>query len=268
MKKNLILLGVFYWALNGCAGQVSNDLKSGRAALLGGRPQVAEAHFQRVVEADDDYVADWSLFRVGIWTYLGRAYYDAGKLTEAREALMQALKRSENDFMARLYYGMTLLRISGPATVPEKPLALNEILYALRERVTVKRVAALIKERGVNFDFTAEAEKEIKRAGADEELIELVRMSAAKWRKIEQAQQGLQETERALREMQNWQERIAGTEHAKNWDTRKRLRSQVQTSLKMIGARRTNQPEFLRGLESIGKTIEEEINLSGRDKLN
>jgi tetratricopeptide (TPR) repeat protein len=263
MKQTCALI-LFAFLVYACAVQVSKDVQSGRAALLDGQPQMAEAHFRRVVEADPDYVVDWSLFRVGIWTYLGRAYYDAGKFAEARQALLQALKRHESDSMARLYFGMTLLRTKAPAA-SDKPLTFNEVLYALKEGVASKRVTALVKERGVNFDLTAEAEKEIKRAGAEDELVQLIRSSTTKRGTTVQgaAQQGLKETERALREIQNWQNRITSGESGRNWDRRKKIRSQVQISLKTIAVKRTNQPEFLEGLESVGKAIEEEIELSG-----
>jgi tetratricopeptide (TPR) repeat protein len=242
---------------------VNKEVQSGRVALLSGQPQLAEDHFRRVVETDPDYVADWSLFRVGIWTYLGRAYYDAGKLTEAREALLQALKRHESDFMARLYFAMTLLRTKSPPAAADKSLAFSEVLYALKERVTSKRVAALVKERGVNFDLTAEGEKEIKKAGAEDELVQLIRATKRGATDQASAQQGLKEAERALREIQNWQNRITSGESGRNWDRRKKVRSQVQISLKTISVKRTDQPEFLGGLESLGRAIEEEIELSG-----
>jgi tetratricopeptide (TPR) repeat protein len=264
MKQTCALI-LFAFLVYACAVQVSKDLQLGRAALLSGQPQMAEAHFRRVVEADPDYVVDWSSFQVGIWTYLGRAYYDGGKFAEARQALLQALKRHESDFMARLYFAMTLLRTKSPAAAADKPLTFSEVLYALKERVASKRVAALVKERGVNFDLTAEAEKEIKRAGAEDELVELIRSRATKRRTTDQAaaQQGLKEAETALREIQNWQNRITSGESGRNWDRRKKIRSQVQMSLKTIAVKRTDQPEFLAGLESIGKAIEEEIELGG-----
>jgi tetratricopeptide (TPR) repeat protein len=44
------------------------------------------------------------------WTYLGRAYYGAGKYPEARQALERAITVNKDDGFARLYLGLTLAR--------------------------------------------------------------------------------------------------------------------------------------------------------------
>ncbi len=48
--------------------------------------------------------------REGVWTYLGRANYDAGKLPQARQALERALARNEPDYFANLYLGLVLAK--------------------------------------------------------------------------------------------------------------------------------------------------------------
>jgi hypothetical protein len=76
----------------------------------------------------------------------------------------------------------------------------------------------------------------------------------------------LREAERALKEIQAWQDRIRGTEYGRFWDARKRIRAQVEANLTMIATKKTDRQEFLAGLEWIGKAIEEEVQLVRRDK--
>ena len=268
MKRYCLILLVLSHVAAGCATPLATEVDLGRAALIGGNPVTAADHFRRVAEAQPQYVAELPPLREGIWTYLGRAYYDSGKISEARESLSAALKSDDTDFMARLYFALTLLRVKSPPTPADRSFVLNDVLYALRERVAPKRMAALIQERGVNFNLTNENERELRKAGADDELIEQIRVSARNRRASESpAQQGLREAERALREIQKWQDHIRGTEYGRFWDARKRIRAQVEASLAAIAAKKTDRPDFLAGLEWIGRAIEEEVQLARRDKL-
>jgi tetratricopeptide (TPR) repeat protein len=95
--------------LIGCtAFQSSTELHRGRVALLGGNPDVAVAHFKQVTALDGN--AQYSQLQEGAWTYLGRAYYDAKKYPEARQALERAVAINRDDSFARLYLGLTLAR--------------------------------------------------------------------------------------------------------------------------------------------------------------
>ena len=49
--------------------------------------------------------------REGVWTYLGRANYEAEKLPEARQALERAVARDDRDYFANLYLGLVLTKI-------------------------------------------------------------------------------------------------------------------------------------------------------------
>jgi len=266
MKRYFVRFLLFAILTTGCGVQVATEVQSGRAALMAGNPELALTHFQRGAESQPDYVFDLPPLQEGIWTYLGRAYYETGKLPEAREALSQALKRNDADFIARLYLGLTLLRVKGPAPKPDNSFALMDILYALAEKVSSKRLASLVKERGLNFDLTREGEKELRKAGADDGLMEQIRISVKERTRIPEspAQQGLREVERALKEIQTWQARIRKTEYRQFWDARKRVSSQIETSLSMIATKKTDGQDFIAGLESIGKTIEEEVDLAQR----
>ena len=268
MQRYFVRFLLFATLISGCGVQVATEVQSGRAALMAGNPELAVTHFQHGVESQPDYVVDLPPLREGIWTYLGRAYYETGKLTDAREALSQALKRNDGDFIARLYLGLVLLRVKGPPPKADNSFALKDILYALSEKVSAKRLSALVKERGVNFDLTPEVDKELRKAGADNELLEQIRVVARERIKIPESpgQQGLREVERAIKEIQSWQARIRKTDYGQFWDTRKRLSAQVETSLSMIAAKKMDSQDFIAGLEAIGKTIDEEVDLARRNK--
>lgn len=95
----------------GCAAlQVSREVQSGRQALLIGKPNVAVDHFRRAAQINPEYVYNFSPLQQGVWTYLGRAYYDSGKLSEARKVLEKARSQDDHDHLARLYLGLTLAR--------------------------------------------------------------------------------------------------------------------------------------------------------------
>jgi len=264
MERKIFHLLLFAWMIGGCGVQVSNEAQSGRAALQGGNPESAISSFRHAADSQPDYVVDTPPLRQSIWTYLGRAYYESGKLREAREALSQALQRDDRDFLARLYWGLILFREAPPRLEkPNNSLGLNDILYALKERISSKRVAGLIQERGVNFSLTAEAEKELRKASADEELLTQIRSSlkaAAKATQVS-ASPSVVEIERALTDTQAWQVSIRKGDFARAWDPRGRLDAQVKASRNLIASGRTDRQEFIPGLESIGRIVEEEVDL-------
>jgi len=97
--------------LAGCvAFQVAGDVQKGRMELLYGDPGVALAHFQRAAESNPEYRLNYSLVREGVWTYVGRAYYNQGKMAEARKALERARTQDSHDSLAALYLGLALAR--------------------------------------------------------------------------------------------------------------------------------------------------------------
>jgi tetratricopeptide (TPR) repeat protein len=96
--------------VTGCATlQTKQNVQDGRIALLTGRPDDAVNYFSRAAESNPNYKTSYTL-RESVWTYLGRAYYETGKYPEARTALDKALASDKNDYVARLYLGMTLVR--------------------------------------------------------------------------------------------------------------------------------------------------------------
>ena len=93
-----------------CAGiQVAGDVQAGRNALLTGRPDDAVSYFIRAAEVDPAYKTPYR-FPVGVFAYLGRAYYETGRDEEARKALEKAVSLDRDDSLAHLYLGLTLLR--------------------------------------------------------------------------------------------------------------------------------------------------------------
>ena len=99
------------FVLSGCiAFQVAGEIQKGRMELMYGDPKVALVHFQRAAELEPDYMLNYSIFREGVWTYVGRAHYASGRLAEARQALERARARYAEDNLAKLYLGLVLGR--------------------------------------------------------------------------------------------------------------------------------------------------------------
>jgi tetratricopeptide (TPR) repeat protein len=123
--NNLFLRGVtsLLFFLSACA--VETNVQQGRMALLYGDPNAAIASFQSAAKLDPNRFY-FSNFPQGIWTYVGRAYYIAGKYPEARQALERAISLHKDDNMAKLYLGLTLTR-SG-----DRQRGLKEIESGLR----------------------------------------------------------------------------------------------------------------------------------------
>ena len=97
--------------VTGCvAFQVAGQVQSGRQALLINNNEQALAYFQQAAQSDPNYIFQSGLYREGIWTYVGRSQYNLGRLTEARQSLEKALAIYPDDYLARLYLGLTLLR--------------------------------------------------------------------------------------------------------------------------------------------------------------
>lgn len=94
--------------MSGCA-TVGADIQAGRRDLLYGDPERALVYFERAAAKDPDY-RYYSALPEGVLTYVGRAYYAAGRLPEARRVLEKAVSRYQDDNLAKLYLGLTLAR--------------------------------------------------------------------------------------------------------------------------------------------------------------
>ena len=265
------LLSIF--VISGCvAFSVGGEIQSGRTALMKGEPDLALMHFQRAAQLDPDYLTDFTPLQEGVWTYVGRAYYVAGKLPEARQALERALSRYEHDSLAKLYLGLTLIRQQKDEKA-ENPFSMDDIIYALKEGVAPKRVVNLIQERGVGFELTSERENSLRRVGADDQLVEEIKRIRVEFEGKRRAEgllreRGLKEVEAALRELHNWLEYISGnTSFGRFWDPAREIRSEIQTNLTMISGKKIDLQKLVANAEWLGQKMEEEIDLARRDQL-
>jgi tetratricopeptide (TPR) repeat protein len=107
----------FAFFFSACAAfQIAGQVQPGRYALMRGDPKVALAHFQRAADLDPDFMWRHGLIKEGVWTYVGRAHYEAGDLPAARKALEQARSRHPDDHFAPLYLGLVLSRAGDQQT--------------------------------------------------------------------------------------------------------------------------------------------------------
>ena len=103
-------------AFSGCASYyVGSQVQSGRRALLAHDPERALPYFLDAAKTKPDYIYTSQYFREGVWTYLGRSQYAANQYQEARQSLERALKVDQDDNLARLYLGLTLVRLNDPS---------------------------------------------------------------------------------------------------------------------------------------------------------
>jgi tetratricopeptide (TPR) repeat protein len=97
--------------VGGCSAyRVGSQIQAGRQDLLLGKSASAAGYFQEAANSDPDYERSIGYMREGVWTYLGRADYDAGKLPQARQALERAVAHDERDYFANLYLGLVLAK--------------------------------------------------------------------------------------------------------------------------------------------------------------
>jgi tetratricopeptide (TPR) repeat protein len=270
-KKRLIPgLGLLL-VIAGCATLESGgEFASGRRALLSGNSAVALTYFEQIAKRDPNYVAPFTSLRESIWTYLGRAQYQSGKLVEAKGSLERALSQIPGDSVAKLYLALTNLRLQTTEKATN-PFTLQDISFALRERIEPKRVAALVRERGVAFDLTAESESQLRKAGADDFLldeIKKIRAEAAKQRKTSETQLGerTKELAAALTGIRDQLDYFNSTRQGTFWDPNKEIRSQIQTGLALLSSPQPDWQKILSTGEWVGQRLEEEIDLVRRDE--
>jgi tetratricopeptide (TPR) repeat protein len=111
-RLSLLLLAC---AVSGCAAfNAGSQVQSGRQALLAHDPERALPYFLEATKTKPDYIYTSQYFREGVWTYLGRTQYATKRYEEARESLERALKVDKDDNLARLYLGLTLVRLNDP----------------------------------------------------------------------------------------------------------------------------------------------------------
>jgi len=266
MTKKWLAHGLGLLIVAACAGVESGgEFASGRRALMSGDSAVALTYFEPIAKRDPNYVAPFTSFRESIWTYLGRAQYQSGKFVEAKSSLERALSQIPNDSIAKLYLALTNLRLQSTEKATN-PFTLQDISFALRERVEPKRVAALVRERGVAFDLTTESESQLRKAGADDYLldqIKSIRAEASKQRRISESE-GAKELAAALTGIRDQLDYLNSTRQGIFWDPNKEIRSQIQTGLSLLSAPQPDWQKVLSTSEWVGQRVEEEIDLARR----
>jgi tetratricopeptide (TPR) repeat protein len=248
-----------------------SEFLAGRQALLRGEPDNARSYFDRVAESDPRFVSREVSPPRSIWTYIGRAEYNAGRYAQAQSAFEKALGQLKEDYIAKLYLGLTRLRPREPA-VSSKAFSLQEVTYALREGIDPKRVATLARDRGVAFDLNKETENQLETAGANNLLLDelkKIRAENTKGSRTTDAQrsQGAKELSEALTGLRDWLVyTISYTSQGKFWDPSQRIRNQLQLCLKMLDAHPPEWDALIVNAEWLGSMFEEESDQARRDE--
>jgi tetratricopeptide (TPR) repeat protein len=108
--SSLVLFSLIVF-LSACATmQTGSDVDQGRQALFAGNNQAALGYFQSAAQTDPNYVYGTEM-REGVLSYLGRAQYLTGNYPAARQTLEKALAQHRSDNVARLYLGLTQVRL-------------------------------------------------------------------------------------------------------------------------------------------------------------
>jgi tetratricopeptide (TPR) repeat protein len=114
--KGIVLL-IAVLLSSGCSSlRIGGQVQSGRQALLAGNMERALPYFQEVANNNPDYIYESVLFRESIWTYLGRSQYALGMLEPARASFERALSVYQDDYLAKIYLGLTLARTGDRST--------------------------------------------------------------------------------------------------------------------------------------------------------
>ena len=126
---------LFIWSCSGVGG----DVQAGRNALQTGRANDAIGYLTRAADADPNYKIPYRV-RASVLTYLGRAYLETGKDTEARRTLETAVNLDKDDPFAHLYLGIALLKTDerecGRKEIEEGLKAIDDTLeYIAEDRV-------------------------------------------------------------------------------------------------------------------------------------
>lgn len=259
------------WFAACAALESQSDFLAGRRALLRGEPDNALSYFEAVARRDPAFVTDSVSPPRSIWTYVGRAHYNSGRYDAARAAFEKALSHRKDDDVARLYFGLTLLRPSAlPA--PANAFSLQEVAFALREGVEPKRVATLARSRGIAFDLTKETESQLRSAGADAFLVnELrsLRSESVKRAKPGEASraQGRKELAAALSGLLDWlNDTVAHSPQGKFWDPSQEILKQIQLTQKQVAASPPDWDTVIANAEWLGYRLEEESDRARRDE--
>jgi tetratricopeptide (TPR) repeat protein len=127
--KRLSLFGFFLALLfvSSCASfQAASQIQAGRVALFKDEPGIAVVHFRRAAEMDPNYLMNFGVYSQGVWSYVGRTEYLTGNLPQARRSLERAVTQYNDDYLARIYLGLTLARDG------DRPKGLGELQSGMK----------------------------------------------------------------------------------------------------------------------------------------
>jgi tetratricopeptide (TPR) repeat protein len=133
-----LFVAIFFSVLlviSGCS-TVGGDVQAGRNALQTGHPNDAVGYLAPAAAVDPNYKTPYRV-RIGVLSYLGRAYLETGNDTEARRLLEKAVQVDNDDPLAHLYLGIAMLKIGdierGRKEIEAGLRALEEILEYIQE---------------------------------------------------------------------------------------------------------------------------------------
>jgi tetratricopeptide (TPR) repeat protein len=269
MKPKPVTVALALLALSGCSGfESAGEFTRGRLALVRGDANGALGSFQRVASAEPQYVARNGPLWESIWTYIGRAHYQTGKFTEARDSLEKAVAQQNGDHMGRLYLGLTLTRLPA-APAKTTALSVQDVAFALREGVEAERVAALARERGITFEVNKETENQLRKAGADTRLVdEIKKIRAVTAGKNEnQTARAANELTTALTGLRNdLNTFMANSPQGRYWDPGGTIRTEIGNGLTLLSGRELDWSKIVSNGEWLGQKLEEEIDRARRDE--
>jgi tetratricopeptide (TPR) repeat protein len=112
MKMTHLLAGLSLSVLFAACDVVNTagDIAQGRQAMLAGNYQLALNYFWTADQLDPHYMYGAEL-REGVLSFLGRAQYLTANYAQARRTLEKDLAHHRSDNVARLYLGLTLVRL-------------------------------------------------------------------------------------------------------------------------------------------------------------
>jgi hypothetical protein len=271
MKTTGWVIAVALLALSGCAGyDTAGEFSRGRQALVRGDNKSALANFEGVASADPKFVSRAGPLMESIWTYIGRTHYLDGRFAEAKEALEKGLAQHNGDRLGRLYLGLTLARLPA-APAKTAGFSLQDVSFALREGVETERVAALARERGINFDLTREAENQLRKAGADARLLEELKKlrAATAGRSEPQNARAAKELTAALTGLRDDLNYFTATSpEGRFWDPGAPIQNEIRNGLSLLSAREPDWKKIVSSGEWIGQKLEEEIDRARRDEVD
>ena len=100
---------LFLFLLGGCATlEVAREVQNGRRAMQLGNPKAAIPHFEAAAQLDPDYLTDFTLLDIGIWSYVGMAQFEQGEQGKALASFKEAKQRHREDHFARVFLGLVM----------------------------------------------------------------------------------------------------------------------------------------------------------------